>query len=61
MRNQSNYAVISDAHSNDEALRSVLRDIKKRRIQDIYFLRDAVGYGPEPNECVGLLTRNARY
>jgi predicted phosphodiesterase len=55
MRNQSNYAVISDAHSNAEALKSVLRDIKKRRIQDIYFLGDAVGYGPEPNECVELL------
>jgi len=55
MGNQSNYAVISDAHSNAEALRSVLRDIKKRRIQDIYFLGDAVGYGPDPNECVELL------
>jgi predicted phosphodiesterase len=55
MGNQSNYAVISDAHSNAEALRSVLRDIKKRQIQDIFFLGDAVGYGPEPNECVELL------
>ena len=55
MGNQSNYAVISDVHSNAEALRSVLRDIKKRQIQDIFFLGDAVGYGPEPNESVGLL------
>ena len=38
-----------------EALRSVLRDIKKRQIQDIFFLGDAVGYGPEPNESVRLL------
>jgi len=55
MGNQSKYAVISDVHANAEALKSVLRDIKKRQIQDIFFLGDAVGYGPEPNESVGLL------
>jgi len=49
------YAVISDVHANAEALRAVLRDIKKRQIQDIFFIGDAVGYGPEPNESVGLL------
>lgn len=49
------YAVISDVHSNAEALRSVLRDIKKRQVRDIFFLGDAVGYGPEPNESVRLL------
>lgn len=55
MRNQSKYAVISDVHANYEALKSVLRDIKKRQIQDIFFLGDAVGYGPDPNESIGLL------
>ena len=55
MGKQSRYAVISDVHSNAEALRSVLRDIKKRQVHDIFFLGDAVGYGPEPNESVGLL------
>jgi diadenosine tetraphosphatase ApaH/serine/threonine PP2A family protein phosphatase len=55
MGNQSRYAVISDAHANAEALRSVLSDIKKRRIADIFFIGDAVGYGPEPNESVALL------
>jgi predicted phosphodiesterase len=55
MGNQSNYAVISDVHANAAALRSVLSDIRKRRIQSIFFLGDAVGYGPEPNESVGLL------
>ena len=42
-------------HGNVEALGAVLEDIKKRRIHDIFFLGDAVGYGPEPNESVGLL------
>ena len=55
MGNQSRYAVISDVHSNAEALRSVLRDINKRQVRDIFFLGDAVGYGPQPNESVEFL------
>ncbi|MFZ2196125.1 MAG: metallophosphoesterase family protein [Thermodesulfovibrionales bacterium] len=55
MGNQSRYAVISDVHSNAEALRSVLSDINRRQVRDIFFLGDAVGYGPEPNESVASL------
>lgn len=55
MGNQSRYAVISDVHSNAEALRSVLRDINRRQVHNVFFLGDAVGYGPEPNESVELL------
>jgi predicted phosphodiesterase len=55
MGNQSRYAVISDVHANAEALKSVLRDIQKRQIQNIFFLGDTVGYGPEPNESIELL------
>jgi len=55
VRNQSKYAVISDVHANVEALKSVLKDIKKRQIQDILFIGDAVGYGPDPNEAVEIL------
>lgn len=50
------YAVLSDAHSNFEALENVLKDIEERKISDILFLGDAVGYGPNPNECIELLT-----
>jgi diadenosine tetraphosphatase ApaH/serine/threonine PP2A family protein phosphatase len=49
------YAAISDVHSNLEALEAVLADIEKRGLTDILFLGDAVGYGPNPNECVSLL------
>jgi diadenosine tetraphosphatase ApaH/serine/threonine PP2A family protein phosphatase len=49
------YAVISDVHANLEALEAVLGDIERRRVRGIYFLGDAVGYGPSPNECVALL------
>ncbi|MGD1075722.1 MAG: metallophosphoesterase family protein [Thermodesulfovibrionales bacterium] len=46
------YAVLSDVHANLEALDAVLKDISKREINEILFLGDAVGYGPNPNECV---------
>lgn len=51
------YAVISDVHANLEALSTVLQDIKKRKIKDILFLGDAVGYGPNPNECLDVLSK----
>lgn len=55
------YAVISDVHSNLEALEAVLKDIKKRRIGEIIFLGDAVGYGPNPNECIEILKDNCKF
>ena len=54
------YAIISDVHANLEALDVVLKDVKKRGIDEILFLGDAVGYGPNPNECVELLKRNCK-
>ena len=45
-------AIISDIHSNLEALQAVIKDIKKRRIKRIFCLGDLVGYGANPNECV---------
>ena len=49
------YAILSDVHSNLEALEAVLRNVDKRKVKDILFLGDAVGYGPNPNECIELL------
>jgi diadenosine tetraphosphatase ApaH/serine/threonine PP2A family protein phosphatase len=49
------YAVLSDVHSNVEALEAVLEDIGRRGIREILFLGDAVGYGPDPDVCVALL------
>ena len=46
------YAVISDVHSNLDALEAVFSDMDRRQIRDIIFVGDAVGYGPEPNEVV---------
>ncbi len=48
-------AVIADVHANREALSAVLSDIRREEADRIWFLGDAVGYGPEPNECLDLL------
>ena len=49
------FAVISDIHSNIEALSVVLEDIEKRGIKKIYCLGDILGYGPNPKECLDLI------
>lgn len=54
------FAVISDVHGNMEALEAVLKDAKARSCREILFLGDAVGYGPNPNECVALLGEACR-
>ena len=48
-------AIISDIHSNLEALQAVLADIKAQGITEIFCLGDVVGYGPNPRECVDLV------
>jgi|UniRef100_A0A7C3SIZ5 putative phosphoesterase len=48
-------ALISDIHSNLEALESVLRQIEKEDVDVILNLGDLVGYNASPNECLELL------
>ena len=50
-------AIISDIHSNYEALQAVLEDIGKHPVEDVYCLGDVVGYGPNPRECVDLVMK----
>jgi diadenosine tetraphosphatase ApaH/serine/threonine PP2A family protein phosphatase len=45
-------AIISDIHSNLEALTSALKIIDAERVDDIVCLGDVVGYGANPNECI---------
>ncbi len=47
-------AVISDLHSNIEALTAVLHDIEEQGADDVYCLGDIIGYGPNPRECLDL-------
>ncbi len=48
-------AVISDIHSNLEALTAALAEIRKRGVDAIYCLGDVVGYGADPGACVDLV------
>lgn len=54
------FAVISDIHSNIEALETILCDIHSKGIKDIYCLGDIVGYGANPAECCNLIKKNCR-
>lgn len=53
------YAIFSDIHANLEALEGVLAKIdeiaQEEPIDQIWFLGDLVGYGPDPNECIVML------
>jgi predicted phosphodiesterase len=55
------FAVLSDIHSNIEALSTVLKDIEKRGIKTIYCLGDVVGYGPNPKECLDLIINRSKW
>jgi diadenosine tetraphosphatase ApaH/serine/threonine PP2A family protein phosphatase len=52
-------AIISDIHSNVEALTEVLRVIERSRVDRIVSLGDVVGYGASPNTCCDLVRANA--
>jgi predicted phosphodiesterase len=53
------YLVISDIHSNEEALSTVLRCVSRRRYDGVLCLGDVVGYGAGPNP-VTLKIRNMK-
>jgi predicted phosphodiesterase len=48
-------AIISDIHSNLEALTKAIEVIDRHSIDEIICLGDIVGYGANPNECVELV------
>lgn len=48
-------AIISDVHSNWEALQAVLQDIAAHKASEVYCLGDLVGYGANPREVIDLL------
>ncbi|MCX7983920.1 MAG: metallophosphatase family protein [Bacteroidetes bacterium] len=51
-------AILSDIHSNLEALEAVLRSLKRYKPDTIVCLGDVVGYGANPNECVDLIRQH---
>ena len=54
------YAIISDLHSNVEAVTNVLADIKSQGVEDIICLGDVVGYGPQPREVLHMAMNTVR-
>ena len=51
-------AIISDIHGNKEALKTALKDIKKRGINKIYCLGDIIAKGVHAHECIKLIKEN---
>jgi len=49
------YGFFSDVHANLEALKACIIDFRTEKIDKLFFLGDAVGYGPNPDECVKLI------
>jgi len=54
-------AIISDVHANLEALTAVLAEISRRGIKRIICLGDVVGYGPNPLECIDIISERCEY
>lgn len=51
------YAIISDIHSNIEALEAVLAKISGLRVDEVICLGDIVGYNANPNECIEIVRK----
>ena len=54
------YAVLSDIHSNWEALETALEYLAKEKIGEYWVLGDSIGYGADPNKCFCWVLENAR-
>ncbi len=53
-------AVVSDIHANLEALQVVLSHLTAQAPDCVVCLGDFVGYGPDPNVCIELMTPRLR-
>jgi diadenosine tetraphosphatase ApaH/serine/threonine PP2A family protein phosphatase len=53
-------AILSDIHSNLEALTEVEAAVAKQRVDEVYCLGDIVGYGASPNPCCEKIRRLAK-
>ncbi len=54
-------AIISDVHANLEALTAVLKETEALGVKRVFFLGDAVGYGPDPDSCVEIIREQCQY
>ena len=49
------YLILSDIHSNREALSAIVTFVKRKKWDKAVFLGDLVGYGANPNQTVDML------
>ena len=49
------YLILSDIHSNWEALQAIKAHVRRKRFDRVAFLGDAVGYGGSPNQVLNWL------
>jgi predicted phosphodiesterase len=54
-------AIISDVHSNMEALQAVLDDIHENGCEEIVCLGDLIGYGPNPRQVLRIATEQFEF
>ncbi len=50
------YGIISDIHGNLEALETMLKVLKKEKVDKYLVAGDIVGYGADPDECVEIVS-----
>ncbi|MCC6670136.1 MAG: metallophosphoesterase family protein [Planctomycetes bacterium] len=55
------FALISDLHSNLEALEAVFQRIDELGVRDVHCLGDVVGYGAEPEACTWLVMQRCSW
>jgi putative phosphoesterase len=53
------FAILSDVHGNDIALRNCLDYCSREGVDKIIFLGDAIGYLPDPNNVLNILKRKS--
>jgi len=51
------YAILSDIHSNLEALEAVIEACRQQKIKKFFCVGDTVGYGANPKECLDFLQK----
>ena len=61
MPSRKKRALISDVHSNTEALAAVLEDAHENNCDEILCLGDLIGYGPEPRQVMKEAIRTFRF
>jgi predicted phosphodiesterase len=54
------FLILSDIHSNSEALTAVLARVRRKRFDRVLILGDFVGYGANPNHVIDLLRKIGR-